>query len=174
MILNYVMTNRTTIAITFLALTVGHANAADISPLSDDSVIIVSADESWEDAQQNIIYFRGNFEIQMPNWTLTADLATVYGKLNDPKRVVADGSPVHFSYQHSEDGRPSITKGEGQHLEYEKEHNLLKLSGDARIATDHRLIQSSEIQYDLETQKLEAGGAEGVHITIEPDSSGNL
>jgi len=174
MTFNYVTTKRTTIAATFFVLAAGHANAADIPPVSDNSVIVISADESWEDARVDIIYFRGNFEIRMPNWSLTADLATVYGKLDDPKRVVADGTPVHFSYRNSDDREPSITKGEGRHLEYVRADNLLKLSGAARIATDHRRMQSSEMQYDLEAQKLEAGGAEGVQITIEPDSSGNL
>jgi len=171
---NYVMTKQTSIAVAIIALTGGHVDAADVRSVSDDTVIIVSADESWEDEEEDILHFRGNFEIQMPNWTLRADLATVYGKLDDPQRVVAEGSPVHFVYHYTEAGKPSTTQGEGQHLEYEKEHELLRLSGNARLATDRRVMQSSEIQYDLGQQKLDAGGSEGVRITIDPDPSGHF
>ena len=168
------MTKQTTIAIAIIALTAGHVEAADLPPLSDDSVIIVSADESWEDAERDIIHFRGNFEIRTPHWTVMADLATVYGKLEDPQRIVADGSPVQFIYRRAETGKPSITEGEGQHLEYERERELLRLSGNAKLATGGRVMQSSEIQYDLEQQRLEAGGSEGVRITFDPDRSGEL
>jgi lipopolysaccharide transport protein LptA len=174
MISDYVMTNQATIAIAVIALTAGQVEAADFAPLSDDSVIIVSADESWEDPEQDTIHFRGNFEIRTPQWTLAADRATVYGELEDPQRVVADGSPVRFAYRHTESGKPSITQGEGQHLEYDGENELLVLSGNARISTDKRIMQSSEMRYNLQQQNLEAGGSEGVQITIEADNSGEF
>ena len=173
MTVNYVMTYRTTIAIAVFALAAAPPGAADIPVLSDDSVIIVAADESWEADSQDAFYFRGNFEIRMPKWTLMADLATVYGTMDDPSSVVADGSLVNFAYHYTEAGKPSTIEGEGRHLEYDREHNLLRLSGDAKISTDRRILQSSEVTYNLNTRKLEAGGPEGVHITIQPDDAGN-
>jgi len=174
MISDYVMMKLATIAIAIIALTPGHVEAADLSPLPEDNVIIVSADEAWEEAERDIIHFRGNFEIRTPQWTLAADQATVYGELEDPQRVLADGSPVRFAYRHTEAGKPSITQGEGQHLEYDGENELLVLSGNARISTDRRIMQSSEMRYNLQQQNLEAGGSEGVQITIEADNSGEF
>jgi lipopolysaccharide transport protein LptA len=168
------MTKHATVAIITIVLTAGPLDAADLLPLSDDTVIMVSADESWEDAEQDIIHFRGNFEIQLPNWTLKADFATVYGELNDPQRVVAEGSPVKFVYHYTETGNPSFVEGEGQRIEYEKKRNLLNLSGAAKLSTDRRVMHSSEIKYNLDQQKLEAGGPEGVQITISPDSTGHF
>jgi len=173
MTVNYVMTNRTTIAIAVFALAAGPLGAADIPALSDDSVIIVAADESWEGDSQAAFHFRGNFEIRMPSWTLMADLATVYGTMDDPTSVVADGALVHFAYHYTEAGKPSIIEGECRHLEYDRERNVLTLTGDAKISTERRILQSSKVTYNLNTRKLEAGGPEGVHVTIQPGDAGN-
>ncbi len=171
---NYVMTTLRTVAIVIIALISGASEAADVLQLSDDSTIIVSADESWEEAEQDIIHFRGDFELRTPRWSVMSDHATVYGKVDDPKRIVADGSPVQFVFQNSGADDISITEGEGQHLEYDSEAGLLSLSGGAKLTSGRRVMKSSKIQYDVKRERLEAGGPEGVHVTVVPDSSGTF
>ena len=162
------------IAITVIALTTGQHAIADILQLSDDTTIVVSADESWEEQEENIQHFRGNFTIRTTNWAVSADQAIVYGRLDNPERVVADGSPVRFIFENAHSGSHSLTEAEGEHLEYEKDLGILRLSGNAKITDDTRLMQSSEIEYDLEQQKLQVAGPEGVHITVAPGSSEKL
>lgn len=171
MISDYVMTQRTAIAIAIICLASVPATAADLRPLSEQSVILVSADEAWEDTDQNAFHFRGNFRIHTPGWTITADVVTIFGALEEPQRLVADGSPVHIVYTRSESGKSYVTDGQGQHLEYVTEQNLLTLTGNAKLSTEGRVMQSSEIQYDLDRQRLDATGPEGVQITIEPRHS---
>lgn len=161
------MTKPRTVAVVIIALSSGYSDAADILQLSNDTTVVVSADDSWEEAEQDILHFRGNFEIRTPRWTVMADQATVYGKLDTPKRVVADGSPVQFFFRNTENH--STGEGESRHLEYAREPELLKLSGNVKLTTRGRVMQSSEVQYDVERQKLLAGGPEGVHITVYPD-----
>ncbi len=168
------MTKLRTIAILIIALYAGHGKAADSLHLSDDSTIVVSADDASEEPGQDILYFAGNIEIKTPSWAIMADRVTVYGQLDNLQRVVAEGSPVQFFFRNSDAENSSITEGEGQHLEYEEEAALLRLSGNAKLTSGGRIMQSTEIQYDLEQEKLEASGPEGVQITITPDSDGNL
>jgi lipopolysaccharide transport protein LptA len=151
----------------------GQGAAADLLQLADDSTIVVSADESWEDIDQGTLHFRGHFEIRTPQWQLTADQATIYGKLEDPQRIVAegadDGTLVYFIYHGSDSNPSATTEGEGQHLEYKKAHSLLTLSGHAKLTNGDQIMRSSTIQYDLKQEQLNAGGDEGVQVIFIPD-----
>ena len=161
-----------TIAIIVITFYAGRGASADILQLADDSTIVISADEAWEDNEQDILYFRGHFEIRTPRWQLSAYEATIYGNLDSPQRIVADGSlegrPVQFSFIGSDIEDSGVTTGEGQHLEYEQILGLLTLSGTAKLTSGNRVMRSSKIQYDLEAQQLQAGGEEGVHVTVDP------
>ncbi len=157
-----------TVAIAIIALYARQGIAAGLLEISDQTTIFVSADEAWEEVGQDIFHFRGSFEIRTPRWAVTADEAIVYGKLDDLKRIVAEGSPVQFVFQNPELDNSSLTRAEGQRLEYEKEKGLLHLSGDAQLVSGEQLMRSSELRYDLKQEKLEAGGPEGVRITAKP------
>jgi lipopolysaccharide transport protein LptA len=162
------MTKLRTVAIAMIALYARQGIAAGLLEISDETTILVSADESWEEAEQDIFHFRGSFELRTPRWAVTADEATVYGELDDLKRIVAEGSPVRFVFQNPELENGLLTRAEGQRLEYEKDKGLLHLSGGAKLANGAQVMRSSELRYDLEKEKLEAGGPEGVQITAKP------
>jgi lipopolysaccharide transport protein LptA len=168
------MTKLTTVALVVITLYASNNEAADDLRPSDDATIIVAADESWEDLGEEIIYFSANVEIRTPRWTLRADRVAVYGNLEDPERIVADGSPVQFTYSKSASDDDTQTRGEGLHLEYLCRLALISLSGNATLTGDRQIMQSSEIRYDLERQRLEAGGPDGVQITVEADSTGHF
>lgn len=166
-----------TIAIIVITLFAGLAATADILQLADDSTIVVSADEAWEDTEQGALYFRGHFEIRTPRWRLSAHEATIYGNLDSPQRIVADGAagglPVQFLFLATDQENSAGTAGEGQHLEYQQTLGLLTLSGAAKLTSGSRVMRSSKIQYDLNTQQLMAGGEEGVHVTVDPGQPEN-
>lgn len=166
-----------TIAVIVITLLVGPTATADILQLADDSTIVVSADEAWEDTEQGALYFRGHFEIRTPRWRLSAHEATIYGNLDNPQRIVAagtnEGLPVQFFFLGSDREDSAGTRGEGQHLEYEQALGLLTLSGAAKLTSGSRVMSSSKIQYDLNTQQLMAGGEEGVHVTVDPGQPEN-
>ncbi|MCH9026152.1 MAG: hypothetical protein IIA05_03425 [Proteobacteria bacterium] len=165
------MTKLRTVAVAVIALYAGHSAAASLLKISGADTILVSADEVWEEPEQDIFHFRGNFEIRTPRWAVMADEATVYGRLDDLERIVAEGSPVRFIFKSSDAENGSITEAEGQKLEYLKEAGVLHLSGGAKISSGGSIMRSSEIRYDLERDKLEAGGPEGVRLTARPEST---
>ena len=162
------MTKLRTVALAIVALYAGHSAAAGLLKISDENTIFVSADEVWEEPEQEVFHFRGNFEIRTPRWAITADEATVYGGLDDLERIVAEGSPVQLIFQSSDAKNGSITEAEGRKLEYEREPGLLYLSGGAKVVSGGNVMQSSEIRYDLEQDELKAGGPEGVRLTAKP------
>ena len=169
---DYVMTYLRTIAAIVVFLPAVIVKAAELLHLSDDTTIVISADEAWEDIEQDILHFRGHFEIQTPSWQLQAHQASIYGKLDDPQRIVADGitagPPVRFSYQSQIGEDATRTDGEGQHLEYEKERNLLTLNGNAVLTSGRKVMRSNHIEYNLGTEQLNAGRGEGVQVTVDP------
>jgi len=161
-----------TIVVIVISLLAGGSGAADILQLADNSTIVVSADEAWEEPGKDILHFRGHFEIRTPNWRLTADQATVYGGLDKLQRIVAasadGGTPVHFLFHGSESDDVPDTVGEGQFLEYDKTINMLSLSGNATLVSGVRSMRSDRIQYDLVNQMFTADGGSGVHVTVDP------
>ncbi len=74
------MTKLRTVAVAIIALYVGNGAAAGPLKISDENTILVTADEVWEEPEQNIFHFRGNFELRTPRWAVMADEATVYGR----------------------------------------------------------------------------------------------
>ncbi len=163
------MTKLRTVAVAIFVLHAGNSTAADLLKISDDNTILVSADEVWEEPEQEIFHFRGKFEIRTPRWAVMADEATVFGRLDNLERIVDEGSPVQFIFQSSDAENCSFTEAEGQKLEYEREPGLLHLSGGAKVVSGGSIMRSSEIRYDLERDKLEAGGPEGVRLTSNPE-----
>ena len=166
------MTKPTTIALIVLVLYAGLSDAKDVLRLSDATTIIVAADESWESENEEQINFRGHVEIRTPQWSVMADQAIVYGNLEDVSLIVAEGAPVYFIYaSNSDDDAGDVVEGKGRHLEYNREARSLSLSGDADLKSAGRTMRSSKIDYNLEEQQLNAGGPEGVAITVDPDTS---
>jgi len=168
------MTKLRNAAIVVMMLYAGHGVAADVLQVSHDATIVVAADESWEDPDRDVLHFRGNFEIRTPHWAVMAERATVFGKLDNLERVIADGSPVQFLFQDEGPNGRSTTHGEGRHLEYDTEPGVIKLTGKARMTNGGRVMTSSKLQYSLKEKKLQVSGPEGVHITDTPDRSGSF
>lgn len=168
------MTKLTTVALVVICLFTTSSESADELRPSDDATIIISADESWEDIAEDVFYFSANVNIRTPGWSLQADKVTVYGNLEDPERIVADGTPVQFAFSKAGSADDPDIRGTGSHLEYLCGPEVIKLSGDARLTGDRQIMRSDEISYDLVQEKLLAGGPDGVHIRVEADSSGRF
>jgi lipopolysaccharide export system protein LptA len=53
-------------------------------------------------------------------------------------------------------------------MEYMRSTSILKLQGGAVLKLDDETIQSEVIEYNIETQRYRAGGADGVLIEVPP------
>jgi len=141
----------------------GHA-----APLGDDALamISISADEASEGEQAGVLNFSGNFLMRSKEWQLTSEKATVHGSPNKPDRVVLEGTPAQFFIKRDEASNRDQIKATAQLLEYQRDKNILLLSGGATLTLQEEVIRSTHIEYDIETNRYKAGGSNGVIIEV--------
>ncbi len=135
---------------------------------SGDTVTIHSA-EAWEDEEPDIIHFSGGFELKASDWYLSADLATLYGKLDDPETAVLTGTPAFILVNTESQGRIQTITGEAERIVYQRETNSLRMEGAATLSRDDNTMRGGEIEYDIGQDRIRAGGDQGVHLKIKPE-----
>jgi len=146
--------------------------AADerLSGFSSGDTVNIRAAEAWESEEPNVIHFSGNFELKASDWYLSADLATLYGKLDDPETAMLTGSPAFILVNTESEGRIQTITGQADRIVYHRETNSLRLEGAASITRDDNTMHSGKIEYDIEQDRIRAGGDEGVHIKVKPEN----
>jgi len=96
-----------------------------------------------------------------------ADEASVFGKLDDPERIIITGSPARaWINKAEEEGK---VEGEGQRIEYLRSSESLSLSGEAVITDGESTVRSGLIEYDLVAKRFKASGDQGVTIVVDRD-----
>ena len=146
---------------------VGIVGAQDLPRLANNDTVTVLADEAWEELEQQVTHFRGNFRLYGPDWSVTADSAVLYGPLDDPERVVADGSPARILVEKSAaDGEVT---GHGSRIEYLRAEDIVQVTGDAQIINEGNSMSSSLLRYDLAAERITASGQGGVKMTVDPN-----
>ena len=145
--------------------------AADerLSGFSSGDTVNIRAAEAWESEEPNVIHFSGNFELKASDWYLSADLATLYGKLDDPETAMLTGTPAFILVNTVSEGRIQTITGQADRIVYHRETNSLRLEGAASITRDDSTMHSGKIEYDIEQDRIRAGGDEGVHIKVKPE-----
>lgn len=140
------------------------------APLGEGAfdMVSINADEAREDEQPGILHFKGNFRMQSSDWHLTSEVATIYGSPDKPDRVFLKGSPAQFLVNRTERTPQDQIEGTALEVEYLREMNRLMLSGGATLILGDEIIRSSYIEYDISTNRYQAGGTDGVLIEVPP------
>jgi len=148
---------------------------------SNDTVTIV-ADNAREGDQVDVIHFSGNFELRAPDWYLSADSATVYGKLDNPEKVVLEGNPakIYFLRNSNKTATPSNEtsaeptwediEGTALKIEYLRLSNKLKMTGSATLKRKENQLSSEVIEYDIDADRYSARGDGGINIQVNPSN----
>jgi lipopolysaccharide transport protein LptA len=150
----------------------GWAGPLDFS--SDDTVTI-TAERAWEAQEPNVIHFSGNFELHAPDWSMSGDTAVVYGKLDDPDRVIVEGNPATVSFLRERDGDTvgadpqERVDGEASVVEYFRSTDTLIMRGSSRLVREDSNLTSELIEYDVDTDRYSAGGEGGINIEYTPE-----
>jgi len=134
---------------------------------SGDTVSI-QADEAWEDEQPDIVHFDGHFLMRAGNWSVSADQATLYGKLDDPKTLVLLGAPARVLVIENVSGQDREISGTAPEIEYQRTTNVVTLHGGAVLSRNGEVLSSEEIRYDIDLDQYQAQGPGGVRIEVEP------
>ena len=156
----------------FLSLQTGFT---DILDLSADDTVTITAGRAWEDSEDDITHFTGRFELRAPDWYVSADSAVVYGKLDDPDKLVIEGKPARIfilrDTQQSTgrlDTEPNI-EGIASTIEYLRNTNKLKMRGAAVLTREDNTISSEIIEYDIDEDSYSASGEGGINIQFSPN-----
>ena len=156
----------------FLSIPTGFA---DILDLSSDDTVTITAQRAWEDDEGDITHFTGSFELRAPDWYVSADSAVVYGKLDDPGKLVVEGKPAKIFILRdtpqsagSSDTEPNI-EGIASTIEYLRNTNQLKMRGAAVLTREDNTLSSEIIEYDIDEDSYSASGKGGINIQFSPE-----
>jgi lipopolysaccharide transport protein LptA len=156
----------------FLGIQPGYA---DILDFSSDDTLTITADRAWEGDQADVTHFSGQFVLRAPDWSLSADTAVVYGKLDDPDRIVVEGKPASISFlRDAEDAGVNYASeervdGTASVLEYFRATDKLVMRGAATLTRKDSTLVSEVIEYDANTDRYSASGEGGINIEFTPE-----
>jgi lipopolysaccharide transport protein LptA len=142
---------------------------------SADDIITVTALRAWEGDAAEVVHFSGDFKLQAPDWTLAGDTAVVYGKLDDPDRVVVEGAPARISFlrqAEANDGgleEDERVDGSATTVEYFRATDKLKMQGGASLTRKDSTLVSETIEYDVDADRYSASGEGGINIQYNPE-----
>lgn len=143
------------------------AQERSIQPAPVEKIIIRSA-EAREDAEPDLVHFSGGFELVAEDWDVTADVASLYGKLDSPETVLLGGSPARIRIQAEYLGRKEGIEADAERITYRRDLRRIRLEGSARLRIADQRLTGGEIEYDIDTDRFRAGGEGGVTITVLP------
>ncbi len=136
--------------------------------ITSEDMVAIHADQAWEAIEPDTLHFAGHFEMRVGDLVLNADRATLYGKLNDPDRLVLQGSPARLSASQTKDDGVQTVQAEAQEMFYERESDLMLLNGAARLTQGDNVLVSDRIEYDIRTDRFRTQGQTGVQIDVYP------
>jgi len=142
------------------------------------------AEANGEDLGNSEWVLTGHVQVFMPQGRLNADKATVQFVNKRIASMSAQGAPAEFEHSVAaagQNGAPGdagsrshgaidSAHGHAREIDYDMEHDLLKLNGDSWLSDGCNEINSQSIVYDIANQKVRADAAPGgdtqVHGTL--------
>ena len=137
------------------------------------------ADANGQDLGNSEWVLTGHVQVDMPQGKLSADRATVQFVNKRIASMSAQGAPAQFEHSAAasgQDGASSVAgdtgdagnrghgaiesaRGHAREIDYDMEHELLKLNGDSWLSDGCNEINSQSIVYDIANQKVRADAA---------------
>jgi len=129
------------------------------------------AEASGQDLGNSEWVLTGHVQVVMPQGRLSADRATVQFVNKRIASMSAQGTPAEFEHSAAP---AENARGHAREIDYDLEHELLKLNGDSWLSDGCNEINSQSIVYDIVNQKVRADAAPGgdtqVHGTLHARS----
>ena len=150
---------------------------------SKDDSVTVTAERAWEADELDVVHFSGGFTLRGPDWSLQGDTAVVYGKLDDPDKVVVKGTPARISFLRQDTTTEAGTEqgttdkaieedrvdGSARVVQYFRATDKLSMEGAATLSRKDSTLVSESIEYDVDTDRYSASGQGGINLLFDPD-----
>jgi lipopolysaccharide transport protein LptA len=149
---------------------------ADSLSFSSDDIVTVTAERAWQADEADVTHFSGQFEIRASDWSLLGDTAVVYGKLDNPDRVVVEGKPAKISFLRDSDDADTNDSGErvdgtALFVEYFRATDELLMRGEASLTRKDSTLVSEVIEYNIDDDRYSASGEGGINVQFNPDEN---
>ena len=161
---------RSTILLLMLLVSMQSGPAGSLNFNSDDTIMI-TAERGWEGDEANIIHFSGNFALQAPDWSMAGDTAVVYGKIDNPDRVVVEGSPARILFLRNDDenaDEQDKVEGAANSIEYLRATDKLIMRGNVSLFRQDSELTGQMIEYEVDTDRYSATGESGINFQFNP------
>ena len=148
---------------------------ADAFSFNSDDTITISAVRGWEADETDVLHFSGNFELHAPDWSMSGDSAMVYGKLDNPDKVVVEGRPAKVSFLRKDQENPDASDpseridGMARFVEYFRATDQLIMRGGAKLLRKDNKLSSETIEYNVDKDRYSASGEGGVNVQLNPE-----
>ena len=161
---------RSTILPLMLLVSMQSGPAGSLNFNSDDTIMI-TAERGWEGDEANIIHFSGNFALQAPDWSMAGDTAVVYGKIDNPDKVVVEGSPARILFLRNDDenaDEQDKVEGAANSIEYLRATDKLIMRGNVSLFRQDSELTGQMIEYEVDTDRYSATGESGINFQFNP------
>ncbi len=118
----------------------------------------IEADSATLDDRRGVSLYRDNVVVVRGDLTLHADEVTVHHEQRQLDRVVARGRPARM---HQRPAQGEATDGEGRHITWFAENEVIHLEQQARLTRGDDLFTGERIVYETTTQIVRADGQGG-------------
>lgn len=150
---------------------------ADSLSFNSDDTVTVTAERAWEADEADVIHFSGQFEMRASDWSLLGDTAVVYGKLDNPDRVVVEGKPARISFLRDSDDDAGTddpaerVDGAALFVEYFRATDKLFMRGGASLIRKDSTLVSDVVEYNIGADRYSASGEGGINVQFNPDDN---
>lgn len=129
-------------------------------PNDREQPIKVQAKKLEANRGKNLSVYSGDVVITQGSLQIRADRVEVHGNAaGEISRVVATGKPAHFQQQVQQSQNP--VKARAQRIEFTVSSDELHLTGEAHVDRDGNTLTAEKIDYDLNSEKMQAQGQSG-------------
>ena len=101
---------------------------------------------------------------------LKAHSASLFGRLENPERLVLKGAPANFTLLADGQDRDNIIRAEAQEIIYNRDTRWVSLNGGARLSQGDRVLSSIAIEYNIDTDRFRTRDQTGVEINANTEN----
>ena len=141
-----------------------------ISASTDDiqQPIHIEADQAEISEAQGVMTYTGHVVLSQGGIEMRADTVVVYTKEGELQRITAQGQPVHYRQQRSNEEE---VHGVSQRVEYTAETKQVLLLGQAEFWQGGNRFSGNRIQYDPKTERVVANAGADTDAGTVPDGT---
>ncbi|MFV0477188.1 MAG: lipopolysaccharide transport periplasmic protein LptA [Parahaliea sp.] len=140
-------------------------NAAIALPSDQDQPIHIRADKALRDEKQGYTVYEGNVRMQQGSLEINAQRVTVFHKVEEADRILAEGKPARMQQQPNPG--EALMHARAERISYFKNQARVVLRYNASIEQDGSKVTGDSIEYLINEERIRANS---LQFTDEPGS----